>query len=602
MAARKPATGTDKTDKQAGKNTSKKTGAKTSRKAANKASKKPPFDFGGFDTANDATMALGPLAGLAREDFAGAIGLLLRQTAAQPDTMFRMMTGFSEDVVKIMSGQSDLAPNPKDKRFMDPAWRFNPFFKAGAQYYLAVQKGVKSWLDELEMDALEKDRANFISQMIIDALAPTNTLIGNPTAQKMLVDSGGLSLIKGLKNAYDDMTKNDMMVSQVNKKPFKLGHNLAVSPGAIVYRDAMMELVQYAPTTEKVYGIPQLTIPPQINKMYINDLTPDKSVVKWQCDNGIQPFVISWKNPGEDDPCWEMGDYVDGCIRALDVIQEITGSKKVNISGACSGGQTMSVMLSKLAAAGDVRVGCVTMMVCVLEPRRGDTEASAMISDHGVALARQRAMKKKIVPGNDMARGFAWLRPNDLIWNYVINNYLLGMDPPAFDILFWNADATNLSTALLSDFLDLFEADAYKNAGSTQIAGHMLDLGKVTADMFILGGTTDHITPWHACYRSTQLFGGKDIRFVLSQAGHMQAILNPPGNPKAKYWINSKSKRPPERVKDWMEGTQEVAGSWWPYWMEWLHERSGKQVPARAVLGSKAYPAMEAAPGLYVLD
>ncbi len=557
--------------------------------------------FGAFDAANEATMALGPMAGLAREDFVGAMGILLRQTASQPDVVFKTATGLGEDFVKIMTGKSELAPDPKDKRFMDPAWRFNPFFKAGAQYYLAVQKGVKDWVADLELDALEKDRANFVSQMIIDALAPTNSLIGNPTAQKMLVDSGGLSLIKGLKNAYEDMTQNDMMVSQVNKKPFKLGENVATSKGAVVYRDEIMELLHYAPTTEQVYAIPQLTIPPQINKMYINDLTPEKSVVKWQCDNGIQPFIISWRNPTDDMPNWAMADYVDGCIRALDVIQEITGSKTVNVSGACSGGQTMSVMLSKLAAAQDKRIGCVTMMVCVLEPKKGDTEVSSMMSDHGVALARQRASKRKVIPGSDMSRGFAWLRPNDLVWNYVVNNYLLGQDPPAFDILFWNADATNLSSGLLANFLDLFEANAYAEPGTFDVAGHTLDLTNIKSDMFILGGTTDHITPWKACYRSTQLFGGGDIRFVLSQAGHMQAILNPPGNPKAKFFKHKKDKTPAD-VDEWMAGAEEVAGSWWPYWMEWLTERAGKKVAAPATLGSAAHPELDAAPGLYVLD
>jgi polyhydroxyalkanoate synthase len=556
---------------------------------------------GAFDAANDATMALGPLAGLAREDFAGAIGLMLRETATNPDKAFKAAGGFSEDVIKIMTGQSDLSPDPKDKRFMDPAWTFNPFFKAGAQYYLAVQKGVKSYIEDLELDALERDRANFVSQMIIDALAPTNSLIGNPTAQKRLVDSGGLSLVKGLKNAYNDMVHNDMMVSQVDKRPFKLGENVATSKGAVVYRDERFELIQYAPTTDKVWSIPQLTIPPQINKMYINDLSPEKSVVKYQLDHGIQPFMISWRNPTGDQGEWGMADYIDSCIAALDVVCEITGSDKVNVSGGCSGGQTMSVLLSKMAATGDDRANAITMMVCVLEPKPGDTEASSLVSHNGIALARQRAAKKGVIEGSSLARGFAWLRPNDLIWNYVINNYLLGDDPPAFDILFWNADATNLSSALMGDFLELFEANAYAAPGTFEVAGHTLDLTKVTGDMFILGGTTDHITPWAACYRSTQLFGGKNIEFILSQAGHMQAILNPPGNPKAKYWKHAKNKTPAD-VKEWMKGTEEVPGSWWPYWMEWLQARSGKEVAAPGGVGSKAHPAMEPAPGMYVME
>jgi polyhydroxyalkanoate synthase len=574
------------------------------KKGKGKSSSKGAFkDFpkGAFDAANEATMALGPLAGVAREDFAGAIGVMLRQTAANPQSAFKAASGIMEDSVKIMTGQSDLAPDPKDKRFMDPAWTFNPFFKAGAQYYLAVQKGVKGWIEDLELDALERDRANFVSQMVIDALAPTNSLIGNPTAQKRLVDSGGLSLIKGLKNAYNDMVHNDGMVSQVNKKPFKLGENIATTPGKVVHREEMFELVQYTPDTEDVYSIPQLTIPPQINKMYINDLSPEKSIIKWQVAHGFQTFVISWRNPTHDQGVWGMGDYVAACQRAVDVVCEITGSDKVNVSGGCSGGQTMSVLCSKMAAIGDERINAITMMVCVLEPKTGDTEASAMVSHNGIALARQRAAKKGVIEGSSLARGFAWLRPNDLIWNYVINNYLLGDDPPAFDILFWNADATNLSASLLGDFLELFEANAYAAPGTFEMADHTLDLTKVKGDMFILGGTTDHITPWQACYRSTQLFGAKNVEFVLSQAGHMQAILNPPGNPKAKYWRNAKGKTPAD-VGEWMKGTEEVAGSWWPHWTAWLAERSGKKVKAPYGCGSKKHPAMEDAPGLYVLD
>ena len=310
--------------------------------------------------------------------------------------------------------------------------------------------------------------------MVIDALSPTNSLIGNPTAQKRLVDSGGLSpSIKGLKNAYNDMVHNDMMVSQVDKRPFRLGENVATAKGAVVYRDERFELIQYAPTTDKVYAIPQLTIPPQINKMYINDLSPERAVIKWQTDHGIpaihdlvaQPDRRSWA-------CGAWANYIESCIKALDVVCDITGSDKVNVSGGCSGGQTMSVLLSKLASMGDERANAITMMVCVLEPKPGDTEASSLVSATTASHWRgQRAAKKGVIEGSSLARGFAWLRPNDLIWNYVINNYLLGDDPPAFDILFWNADATNLSAALMGDFLELFEANAYAAPGTFEIAG-----------------------------------------------------------------------------------------------------------------------------------
>lgn len=554
------------------------------------------------DEAAQSTTALGPLMGLAREDFIGAIGLLLRETASDPARTMRHAQAFSEDVVKIMMGQSELSPDPKDKRFMDPAWRFNPFFKAGAQYYLAVQKGMKSWIDELELDALERDRANFISAIIIDALAPTNSLIGNPTAQKRIVDSGGLSLLKGLKNAYNDMVYNDGMVSQVDKKPFTLGENVATSKGNVVYRDEIMELIQYAPTTDEVYAIPQLTIPPQINKMYINDLSPEKSVIKYQVDHGIQTFVISWRNPSKEQGIWGMDDYIRSCEEAIQAVSDITGSKKVNVSAGCSGGQTASVLASKLAAQKNDILGSLTLMVCVLHPKERDIEAGSLVSENGMKLAKQRAAKKGIIKADDLARGFAWLRPNDLIWNYVINNYLLGQDPPAFDVLYWNSDATNLSASLMGDFLTLFETLAFTKKGEVEMAGHKIDLSKATSDMFILGGVTDHITPWKATYRSTNLFGSKDVTYVLSQSGHMQAILNPPGNPKAKYFVQKKKGKLPETADEWLQGTEEVAGSWWPYWMEWMKKRSGKMKSAPTELGNEEYKPLDPAPGLYVVE
>lgn len=554
------------------------------------------------EEAAESTMALGPLVGLAREDFVGAIALMLRQTAADPGTTFKHMRGFSDDVVQIMTGRSDLSPEPRDKRFMDPAFVYNPFMKAGMQYFLAVQKGMKSWIDELDLDAIERDRASFISQIIIDALSPTNTLAGNPMAQKRLIDSGGMSLLKGLKNAYQDMMQNDGMVSQVNKEPFTLGENIATSKGAVVYRNEMMELIHYAPQTDKVYEIPQLTIPPQINKMYINDLSPEKSVVKFQVDNGIQTFVISWRNPQAEHGIWGMDEYITCCIEALDVIEEITGSDTINVSGGCSGGQTLAILLSKLAAEGDKRAGAATIMVCVLEPKPGDTEASSLVSRNSLELAKKRAARGDVIPGSDLARGFAWLRPNDLIWNYVINNYLMGGDPPAFDVLFWNADATNLSTSLMGDFLKIYESNGFAEPGALHIADHDLDLTKVKSDLFILGGVTDHITPWRACYRSTQLFGSTDVEFILSQSGHMQAILNPPGNPKAKYFKAGKKGKPQASVDKWLENAVEVGESWWPHWMDWLQERSGKQISAPDKRGSKKHPPMEAAPGTYVFD
>ena len=554
------------------------------------------------DEAAQSTSALGPLIGLTREDILGAVAVLLRETAADPARLMRHSQAMGSEMVKIMTGSSELKPHPKDRRFMDPAWQYNPFMRAGAQYYLAVQKGMADWLDDLELDELERDRARFISNIIIDSIAPTNTLAGNPTAQKRAIDSGGLSLIKGLKNAYRDITENKGMVSQVDKRPFELGENIAASPGAVVHRTEMFELVQYTPSTEEVYAVPALTIPPQINKMYINDLSPEKSVVKYLVDNGMQTFVISWKNPTREQGSWDMADYVRSCREAMEVTAKITGSDKVNVSAGCSGGQTAAMLASKMAADGDDLLGSLTLMVCVLHPKQNDIEAGSLISENGLTLARRRADKAGVIKGDDLARGFAWLRPNDLIWNYVVNNYLLGEDPPAFDVLYWNADATNLSGSLMGDFLTIYETLAFTKKGDVEMVDHKVDLSKVDADLFILGGVTDHITPWRATYRSTQLFGSKDVTYVLSQSGHMQAILNPPGNPKAKYFVQKKKGKLPATAEQWLEGTEEVAGSWWPFWMQWLQKRSGKKVAAPKRLGSKDFPEREPAPGLYVRE
>ncbi len=554
----------------------------------------------GLEEAADAGVALNPLVGLAKEDLIGAVGVMLKATATQPGKVIEHSKSFADDVIKIITMKSDIAPNPKDRRFADATWSQNPFFKAGMQYYLAAEKGVKNFIGDLELDELERTRAHFVAGMVIDSLAPTNTLAGNPAALKKAAETGGASLIRGLKNAYDDIVNNDMLVSQVDKRPFKIGENIACTPGAVIYRTELMELIHYMPTTETVHETPLLIIPPQINKAYVNDLSPDKSIVRFLLGNGQQTFLISWRNPTKDHADWGLANYVDGIIEAIGVISEVTGSKQVNVSGACSGGITMSAMLSKLASKGDKRVNAVSLMVCVLKPEITDSEVGSLVSEHGIELARQRSRKAGVLDGASLSRMFAWLRPNDLVWNYVVNNYLLGEDPPAFDILFWNNDATNLPAQLHSDYLDLYGDQPFAQPGTAEIAGHLVDLTKVTSDLYIVAGVTDHITPWKACYRSTQLFGSKNIEFILSHSGHIQAMLNPPGNPKAKFYrADGKAPAAPEK---WMAKAEEHAGSWWPHWAEWLKARAGAEKAAPTELGSKAHPPVGAAPGQYVFD
>jgi polyhydroxyalkanoate synthase len=560
---------------------------------------KPKIDLGGGAAEN--TVALNPIVGLAREDLMGAVGVMLRETAGRPVKTLKHLKTFSEEVVRIVGNKSELAPDPKDKRFLDPAFRSNPFYRAGMQYYLAVRLGVGNWMDDLDFDDAERARASFVTNMILDSISPTNSLIGNPSALKKAFETGGGSLIRGLKNAYEDMTKNDGIVSQVDKRPFKVGENLATAPGAVVHRTEMMELIQYTPATDEVHATPFLIIPPQINKAYVNDLSPEKSIIRFLTGNGIQPFMVSWRNPTAEHADWGLGDYVDALIEAIDVICEITKSKKVNISGACSGGITAATLLSKLTATGDDRINAATLMVCVLDPQPDDSETGALVSKHGIEMARRRSAKAGVLDGASLSRTFAWLRPNDLVWNYVVNNYLHGEDPPAFDVLFWNNDSTNLTATLHSDYLRVYETQPFADPGVTEMAGHVVDLTKVTQDCFIVAGVTDHITPWKACYRTTQLIGSPNVEFILSQAGHIQSLLNPPGNPKAKYFKSDK--RPPANIDDWLANdASEHAGSWWPFWAEWLKARSGDLKAAPKAVGSKKNPPGAPAPGEYVFD
>ena len=549
--------------------------------------------------ATENTMGLNPMVGIAREDLLGAVAVMLRETAGRPVKTLKHLTAFGGEVVKIVTIRSDLEASPKDKRFADPAWRTNPFYKGAMQYYLAAQQGMANWIEDIELDELEKARATFVTRMIMDSVSPTNSLIGNPSAIKKAFETGGGSLIKGLQHAYEDMTKNDGIVSQVDKRPFTVGGNLAISPGEVIHHTDIMEVIQYAPSTDQVYGTPLLIIPPQINKAYVNDLSPDKSMVRYLVAQGFQVFLVSWRNPTKANRAWGLETYVDALIEATDVIASITRCDKINVSGACSGGITTAALLSKLAAASDDRINAASLMVCVLDPDAGDSEVGALVSPHGIEMARRRSAKKGVLEGSSLSRTFAWLRPNDLVWNYVINNYLHGEDPAPFDILFWNNDATNLTAALHSDYLRVYEDQPFRNPGKVELAGHMVDLTKVTQDVFIVAGVTDHITPWKACYRLTQLIGSPNVEFVLSQSGHIQAMLNPPGNPKSKYFRSST--RPPADVDAWLTGAaEEVAGSWWPSWTEWLAARSGQKKDAPTKMGSRKHAPIGKAPGQYV--
>lgn len=550
--------------------------------------------------AAEATNAMNPLmAGFNRQELLGAVAMMLRSTMTNPVTTAKTAGKITAEHAKILLGKSDRAANPKDRRFKDPAWQHNPFYRRGMQAYLATQEHLNDWVAELSMTELEHARAKFVMSMITDAMAPTNTLLGNPAATKRVVDSGGLSLLKGLKNAYTDLTKNGGLPSQVDKRPFKVGENLATTKGSVIWKNEMMELIQYQPLTDKVHRTPIFIIPPQINKFYAMDLSPMVSMVQFLLAMEMQPFVVSWRNPTKEHKDWGLSDYIDSLVQASEVVRRVTKSKKINISGACSGGITTATLASLLAAAGDDRINTLTFMVCVLNPQREDSELGQIVSDASLEVARKYSRRKGILKGDDLARMFAWMRPNDLVWNYVVNNYLMGEDPPPFDVLYWNNDSTNLPAQLHSDYLDLGLNQPFDHPGEYDVAGHKLDLTQVKADAFVVAGLTDHITPWKACYRTTGLLGSENIEFVLSSSGHIQSLLNPPGNPKAKMFRNPNIAPTAEA---WAEGATEEAGSWWPVWGAWLKQRSGALKIAPKACGNESFPPLYDAPGRYVFN
>lgn len=545
----------------------------------------------------DSNLALNPIVGVNPEELWRAAGLVLTEIVRQPTLFAKHGGSFMKDMADVMLGNSRLEAEPRDKRFQHEVWKKSPVYKRGMQGWLAFKKNLKEWMGDLELEDNDKTRANFILDIFADAVAPTNTLLGNPLALKTAWDTKGKSLAKGMKNFLDDLRHNGGLPSQVDKRPFKVGENLATTEGSVVFKTEMLELIQYKPLSDEVREIPLLIIPPQINKFYASDLTPDRSMFRYLLTKGQQLFAISWRNPGKEHADWGLEAYVREIIKAIDAVCAITKSKKVNISGACSGGITQAMLLSYMAAKNDKRVNAATFMVCVLDARPEDSEIGAFISPRSIKLAKARSKQKGILTGQDLSRTFAWLRPNDLIWNYVVNNYLLGNDPPPFDILFWNNDSTNLSMKLHHDYLDMYESEPMKNPGKVSFMGHKINLGKIEQDVFFLAGVTDHITPWKAVYRSMKLLGSKDKTFILSSSGHIQSLINPPGNPKSRFFTNPAL---PDDVEQFPNGASQTVASWWDTWVEWLSARGGLLKPAPRKLGDAKHKPGAKAPGEYV--
>lgn len=565
--------------------------------------KGPSIDLGSPATANDdparTTLAFNPLIGLRSEDLGEAAKTVLKAVITQPTVAGKAWLGFLGSLSEIVSGNTDSAPNPTDKRFADPTWSKSWLHKGLWQTYVAWGAAVNEFVAKAELSDIDRQRAGLVGSIIVDAMAPSNMLMANPVALRKIIDTGGESLLSGVKNFVTDMTVNKGLPSSVDKSKFKVGTNLATSKGGCVFRNEMIELIQYAPQTGDVHARPMLMVPPQINKYYSIDLSPDKSLIRYLTHNSIRPFCISWRNPTAKQRHWGLQDYIAAVDEAVDATREITGSKDVNMFGACSGGITASTYAGYLAAGGEKKINALVLAVCVLDTATStDTQFGSLMTPQTVEAARAASRLKGVLEGDELARVFAWMRPNDLIWNYWVNNYLLGNQPPAFDVLFWNADTTRLPAQLHSDYLDLIETNPFVNSGAMKINGRTIDMTKVDLETYVVGGTTDHITPWRACYKSGRIYRDKST-FVLSNSGHLQSLLNPPGNPKSFFLTGASAEEDPDA---WASKAQKHPGSWWPHWAEWLGGRSGDKIAAPTVLGSDRHPPICPAPGTYIFE
>lgn len=535
-----------------------------------------------------------PIAGLRGKDLLNSSRQVLTQTVRQPVHSARHLLRLGSALKDVLLDKSDLRPDPDDRRFSDPAWKLNPIYRRYQQAYLAWRKELHDWLETSNLPADDIRRGHFILNLLTEAMAPTNSL-ANPAAVKRLFETGGASLLKGLSQLSRDMVSNGGLPSQVNKAAFEVGRNLGTTPGSVVFRNELLELIQYQPTTEQVHTRPVLVVPPQINKFYIFDLSPDKSLARFSLDSGLQTFIISWRNPTRQHSHWDLNRYIEALKEAVDAVLAITGSPDLNMLGACSGGVTAAVLLGHYAALGDNRIKALTLMVSVLDTDF-DSQYALFVDDKTLDAAKRRSSEAGVLEGRDLARVFAWMRPNDLIWNYWVNNYLLGNLPPEFDILYWNNDTTRLPAGLHHDMIELFRNNPLRTPGALEVCGTPIDLKSIEAEVFCIAGTTDHITPWQASYRSARLFG-EHCEFVLSSSGHIQSILNPPGNPKARFLHGAALEEDPDA---WKAGATEQRDSWWLYWRDWLQARSGELKKAPRRTGNRAFPAAEPAPGTYV--
>jgi polyhydroxyalkanoate synthase len=488
-----------------------------------------------------------------------------------------------------------VSPKPSDKRFVDAAFAENPFYYLLEQEYLLNSQLVEELLDAAELEDTEAIKARFAARFIVDALSPTNTLAGNPAALRRAFDTGGMSVVRGAKNMVDDLINNGGWPSQVDSTGFEVGVNMAATPGAVVFRSDLIELIQYTPQGRQVHTVPLLFCPPWINKYYIMDLAPGRSLIEWAVQHGHTCFAISYRNPDASMRDLKFQDYLkQGVLDAVRVVREITGAAEVNTLSVCLGGTLTALALAHNAANGDHSIKSATFLNTLTD--FSTPGALGVFTDEPTIAGLEKEMAKDgFLDAGKMAHTFDALRANDLIFSYVINNWLMGNKPPAFDLLVWNKDSTRMPARMHSQYLRSCYLHNEFARGEFEVEGQRLNPEKIDIDTYVLAAVDDHIVPWVSGYKTTQLFGGAS-RFVLSTSGHIAGIVNPPG-PKARYWTNESH---PADPLEWKDNATLQIGTWWDDWATWIGKQGGPKVAAPSKLGSKEYPVIENAPGSYV--
>lgn len=525
----------------------------------------------------------------------GALSSLLAQGSAVGSEAKTLGT----EMIRIGLGSSEMAPKRGDNRFRDESWQTNPVYRRVEQSYLLACATTDKLVDTLdEKDWEHADKARFLMDIVTSTAAPTNVLAGNPAALKQALSTRGTSLAKGVSNWVSDVRHNGGMPSTAKPGVLTVGEDLALTPGAVISRDPVAEIIQYTPTTERVFERPTLIIPPPIGRFYFLDLAPKRSFVEHSVSRGIQTFMLSWRNPTKEQADWSIDTYATRILSAIDDVREVTGAEDINLLGFCAGGILGTVVLNHLAARGDTRVHTASYAVTLLD-WEGKYPIGVFKTAPVLSFAKWNSRRKGVIDAATMGSAFTWLRPNDMVWSYWVNNYLLGQDPPTFDILSWNADGTCLPARLHTQFLEIFGDNPLVTPGAADYLDTPMDVSTITIPTFVMGAVNDHLTPWRGTYRTTEMTSGPTT-FVLSNAGHIAALVNPPGNPKASYFVGTDA-----GIVDadtWRENAEQKKGSWWQEWADWTVTYSGAEVAAPKKSGSPAHPALSAAPGLYVRD